>query len=85
MNAEIVLTGPADQTLLAPDGKSVIGTIMATLMQRGIYTLDQPAPVPEWQGADDPRKEIRIQDIMRMSSGIRIKAPNDPDYDPNGT
>jgi CubicO group peptidase (beta-lactamase class C family) len=22
---------------------------------------------------------------MRMSSGLRIKAPNDPDYDPNGT
>lgn len=66
-------------------GKSVTGTIMATLIHRGVYTLDQPAPVPEWQGEGDKRKEIRIQDIMRMSSGIRIKAPNDPDYDPNGT
>ena len=66
-------------------GKSVTGTIMATLIQRGVYQLDQPAPVPEWQGEGDTRKEIRIQDIMRMSSGIRIKAPNDPDYDPNGT
>ena len=66
-------------------GKSVTGTIMATLIQRGVYTLDQPAPVPEWQGEGDGRKAIRIQDIMRMSSGIRIKAPGDPDYDPNGT
>ena len=65
-------------------GKSVTGTIMATLIHRGVYTLDQPAPVPEWQGADDPRKEIRIQDIMRMSSGIRILSPSDPDYDPKG-
>jgi len=24
-------------------------------------------------------------DLMRMSSGIRIKAPDDPDFDPNGT
>ena len=66
-------------------GKSVTGTIMATLIHRGVYTLDQPAPVPEWQGEGDKRKEIRIQDIMRMSSGIRIKAPNDPHYEPNGT
>lgn len=66
-------------------GKSVTSTIMATLIHKGVYTLDQPAPVPEWQGEGDRRKEIRIQDILRMSSGIRIKAPNDPDYDPNGT
>lgn len=66
-------------------GKSVTGTIMATLIHRGVYALEQPAPVPEWQGEGDKRKEIKIQDIMRMSSGIRIKSPSDPDYDPNGT
>lgn len=66
-------------------GKSVTGTIMATLIHRGVYALDEPAPVPQWQGEGDKRKEIRIQDIMRMSSGIRIKAPSDPDYDANGT
>ena len=65
-------------------GKSVTGTIMATLIHGGVYALDRPAPVPEWQGEGDTRKEIRIQDIMRMSSGIRIKAPGDPDADPNG-
>ena len=65
-------------------GKSVTSTIMGTLMQRGVYTLEQPAPIPEWQGAGDPRKEIKIQDILRMSSGIRIISPSDPDYDPNG-
>jgi CubicO group peptidase (beta-lactamase class C family) len=53
-------------------GKSVTSTIMGTLIQKGVYTLDQPAPIPEWQGANDPRKEIKIQDILRMSSGIRI-------------
>jgi len=67
-------------------GKSVTGTIMATLIRRGIYDLWQPAPVPEWQQTPgDPRAAIRIGDIMRMSSGLRIKAPNDPDYDPNAT
>lgn len=67
-------------------GKSVTGTVMATLIHRGVYDLWQPAPVPEWQQTPgDPRVAIRIGDIMRMSSGLRIKAPNDPDYDPNGT
>ena len=66
-------------------GKSVTSTIMGTLIHKGVYTLDQPAPVPEWQAANDPRAAIKIQDILRMSSGIRIKSPSDPDYDPKGT
>jgi CubicO group peptidase (beta-lactamase class C family) len=65
-------------------GKSVTGTILATLIERGVYDLWQPAPIPEWQQRpDDPRAAIRIGDIMRMSSGIRINAPGDPDYDPS--
>jgi CubicO group peptidase (beta-lactamase class C family) len=62
-------------------GKSLTATLMGVLMQRGVYTLNQPAPIPEWQGSDDPRKEITIANIMNMSSGIRIRAPQDPDYD----
>ena len=61
-------------------GKSLTGTLIARLIQMGVYTLEQPAPIPEWQGPGDPRREIRIMDIMRMSSGIRIKAPQDPDW-----
>src|SRR5207253_2437136 len=31
-----------------------------------------------------PRAQIRIADLMHMSSGLRIRAPKDPDYDPSG-
>jgi CubicO group peptidase (beta-lactamase class C family) len=55
---------------------------MGILMKRGVYRLDQPAPVPEWQKPGDPRAKIRISDIMQMSSGLRIRAPGDPDFDP---
>jgi CubicO group peptidase (beta-lactamase class C family) len=65
-------------------GKSLTGTLMGVLIQQGAYELWQPAPVPEWQSEGDPRQAIRIGDIMRMSSGIRIIAPGDPDYDPDG-
>lgn len=66
-------------------GKGVSGTLMGILINQGVYNLWQPAPIPEWQGAGDPRAKIRIADILHMSSGLRIKAPQDPDYDPSGT
>jgi CubicO group peptidase (beta-lactamase class C family) len=63
-------------------GKSLTGALMGVLIQQGEYELWQPAPVPEWQAPGDGRQEIRIGDIMRMSSGLRIRAPQDPDFDP---
>lgn len=64
-------------------GKSLTATLMGILIQRGVYSLHQPAPIPEWQRDDDPRKKITISNILNMSSGIRIRAPQDPDYDPS--
>jgi CubicO group peptidase (beta-lactamase class C family) len=64
-------------------GKSLTGTLIARLIQEGAYKLWDRAPIPEWQKtAGDPRATIRIGDIMRMSSGLRIRAPQDPDFDP---
>ena len=63
--------------------KSLTGTLVGVLIEQGVYDLWQPAPIPEWQGEGDPRQEIRIGDIMRMSSGIKINAPSDPDYNPD--
>ncbi len=62
-------------------GKSLTATMMGILINRGVYTLDQPAPIPEWQEESDPRRNIRISDILHMSSGLRFRAPQDPDYD----
>ncbi|MBD2757239.1 serine hydrolase [Spirosoma validum] len=63
-------------------GKSLSATLMGVLMQKGVYQLDQPAPIPQWQSKTDPRAKIRISDIMHMSSGLYCRAPQDPDYDP---
>ena len=62
--------------------KSLTGTLMGVLIEQGEYELWQNAPIPEWQEiSGDPRQDIRIGDIMCMSSGIMINAPSDPDYD----
>ena len=63
-------------------GKSLTATLMGVLIQQGVYELHQPAPIPEWQTPGDPRREIRISDILRMSSGLRFRGVADPDLDP---
>lgn len=65
-------------------GKSLTAALMGVLIERGDFALMQPAPIPEWQSPGDARAQIRIADLLRMSSGLRIRAPLDPDYDPNG-
>jgi len=65
-------------------GKSLTATLFGILVNEGAYDLTQPAPIPEWQTPGDPRSKIRIEDILHMSSGLRIRAPQDPDYDPSG-
>lgn len=65
-------------------GKSLTGTLMATLIKDGAYALNRPAPIPEWQAPGDPRQAIRITDLMRMSSGLRLRSPNDPGFVDSG-
>jgi CubicO group peptidase (beta-lactamase class C family) len=65
-------------------GKSLTATLFGILVQQGVYDLTQPAPIPEWQTPGDPRAKIRVEDILHMSSGLRIRSPVDPDYDPSG-
>jgi hypothetical protein len=45
-------------------GKSLTATLMGVLIEQDVYELYQPAPVPEWQSVDDPRRQIRIADIL---------------------
>lgn len=63
--------------------KSLSATLMGVLIEQGAYELWQPAPIPQWQGEGDPRQEIRIADILHMSSGIRCRNIADPGYDPD--
>lgn len=54
-------------------GKSLTATLIGRLIQLGSLELWQPAPVPAWQNSDDdPRADIRIADLLRMSSGLRF-------------
>jgi hypothetical protein len=45
---------------------------MGILIKQGIYALEQPAPIREWQGQNDPRAKIRIR------SHEHVERPPDP-------
>ena len=61
-------------------GKSMTATFIGRLIQMELLDLWQPAPVPRWQNTpDDPRAEIRIADLLRMSSGIRFSRNGTPE------
>jgi CubicO group peptidase (beta-lactamase class C family) len=63
-------------------GKSLTATLIGQLVQEGVYDLWKPAPVSEWRRSGDPRHTIRLADLLRMSSGLRFVAPQDPDFEP---
>jgi len=50
--------------------KSILHTLVGVLVADGRLDLDQPAPVPQWQGADDPRRAITLDHLLHMRSGL---------------
>ena len=65
------------------DGQKSFRHFMGVLIQNGIYELHEAALVPEWQSPNDRRDGIKISDLLRISSGLRFRAPQDPDFDPD--
>ncbi len=52
--------------------KSVMSALVGILVKDGRLSLDGPLPVPEWQGPGDPRGKIKMDDLLRMSSGLHF-------------
>lgn len=53
--------------------KSVTNALVGVLVGEGRLTLDAPAPIPEWHEAGDPRRAITLDQLLRMSSGLRFE------------
>ncbi len=52
--------------------KSVTNALVGMLVQQGKLELNSPAPVPEWQKANDPRQKITLDQLLRMSAGLEF-------------
>ena len=50
--------------------KSIAGTLIGVAVQRGEVDLDAPAAIPDWRRPGDPRAQITMDQLLRMSSGL---------------
>src|SRR6266516_1325558 len=41
-----------------------------------------PAPVPKWRGPADPRREIEVEHLLRMTTGLALDETNSG-FDPS--
>jgi CubicO group peptidase (beta-lactamase class C family) len=65
--------------------KSVTNALVGILLGQGKLSIDEPVTVPEWNAAEDPRKSITLDHLLRMSSGLRFveEYENNPASDVN--
>jgi CubicO group peptidase (beta-lactamase class C family) len=56
--------------------KSVVNALLGILTQQGAISPSLPAPIAEWRGATDPRREIEVEHLMRMTTGLALDETN---------
>ena len=61
--------------------KSITNALVGILVGEGALDIHKPAPVPEWQEPDDPRRAITLDQLLRMSSGLAFEERYEPLYD----
>jgi CubicO group peptidase (beta-lactamase class C family) len=62
--------------------KSVMATLVGILVREGRLDVNAPAGFPEWSAADDPRRPITLDLLLRMTAGLDI-VENQSGADPN--
>jgi CubicO group peptidase (beta-lactamase class C family) len=58
----------------------VTGVLIGLLVSEGRLRLDDPAPLPRWQRAGDPRGEITLRQLLQMRSGLEHREQATPPY-----
>ena len=66
-------------------GKSLTATLFALLVKDGTYKIDEPAPVPLWRAAGDPRGAITNRHLLQMSAGLKFVGNQEPGGSPTNT
>jgi CubicO group peptidase (beta-lactamase class C family) len=62
--------------------KSVVSALIGVMTQQGLTSPSLPAPVAEWRGANDPRREIEVEHLLRMTTGLALDETNSG-FDPS--
>jgi len=52
--------------------KSVISALAGILVRKGALKLHEPVSIAAWQGADDPRRAITLDHLLRHTAGLAL-------------
>ncbi len=58
--------------------KSVTNALIGILVKQGRLSIYEPVRIAEWSGEDDPRAEITLDQLLRMSSGLKFDERSGP-------
>ena len=53
--------------------KSITGALIGILVNEGKLKIDQPAPIQQWAGTNDPHHQITIEYLLQQRSGITFR------------
>jgi CubicO group peptidase (beta-lactamase class C family) len=56
--------------------KSLVNALLGIMTEQGLTSPSLPAPIPEWHSAGDPRREIEVGHLMKMTSGLALDEDN---------
>lgn len=73
--------GPQTPQLGYSMSKSVVNALLGILVRQGRLDMALRAPVAAWQDPADPRHDITLEQLSRMTSGLDL-AENDSGFDP---
>jgi len=62
--------------------KSVVNALLGIMTEQGRLSPSIPAPVPAWNDPSDSRREIEIEHLLRMTSGLALDETNSG-FDPS--
>jgi CubicO group peptidase (beta-lactamase class C family) len=58
--------------------KSLVNALLGIMTQQGLTSPSLIAPIAEWHGASDPRREIEVGHLMRMTTGLVLDDTDSP-------
>lgn len=61
--------------------KSVVNAFLGILVRQRQLSVEAPAAVPAWRAAEDPRRGITVDHLLRMTSGLAL-AETHTGFDP---
>lgn len=71
--------GPDKTCMSWSKAKSITQALVGILVGDGKLDIEAPADVPEWKTPGDPRGQITLDQLLRMSSGLEFSEIYEPD------